>query len=390
MTLKQLGLIAALSGFAAPAAAQWTVTSLHPPQATQSWAHAVRDGKQVVVVVLGNSNRAALWTGTPAWVNLNPSGSNWSEARGLDATGQVGMIDNGGGRAGYWNGSASSWVDLHPHPWGVLGSQANCMEDGYQFGQVGMANGYAAGRWSGTPGSFEYWNPAGSTRSEILGAGGGQQVGYVRFSDLVYRASLWNGSAGSWVDLHPAGATHSQANGVHAGQQVGWWTVSPGPTGGRACLWTGSAASWVDLHPAGAQVSRAEAVHAGVQVGRVSYPGSGSHACLWTGTAASMVDLHVFLPSGFSTSGAYGVWSDTNGLFVVGSGFNASLNRSEALLWTYCYPDCDASGALDVNDYICFQTKFAVGDPYADCDGSGARNVNDYICFQTRFALGCP
>jgi hypothetical protein len=61
-----------------------------------------------------------------------------------------------------------------------------------------------------------------------------------------------------------------------------------------------------------------------------------------------------------------------------------------------CYPNCDGStGAggqptLNVNDYICFQTRFALGDPYADCDQNGLRNVNDYICFQTKFALGCP
>ncbi len=54
-----------------------------------------------------------------------------------------------------------------------------------------------------------------------------------------------------------------------------------------------------------------------------------------------------------------------------------------------CYPDCDGNAALNVNDYICFQTKFALGDPYADCDNNGVRNVNDYICFQTKFALGC-
>ncbi len=54
-----------------------------------------------------------------------------------------------------------------------------------------------------------------------------------------------------------------------------------------------------------------------------------------------------------------------------------------------CYPDCDGNQQLNVNDYICFQTKFALGDPYADCDGNGVRNVNDYICFQTKFALGC-
>jgi hypothetical protein len=54
-----------------------------------------------------------------------------------------------------------------------------------------------------------------------------------------------------------------------------------------------------------------------------------------------------------------------------------------------CYPDCDGNSTLNVNDYICFQTKFALGDPYADCDNNGVRNVNDYICFQTKFALGC-
>ncbi len=54
-----------------------------------------------------------------------------------------------------------------------------------------------------------------------------------------------------------------------------------------------------------------------------------------------------------------------------------------------CYPDCDGSGTLDVGDYICFQTKFALGDPYADCDANGIRNVADFICFQTAFALGC-
>ncbi len=57
---------------------------------------------------------------------------------------------------------------------------------------------------------------------------------------------------------------------------------------------------------------------------------------------------------------------------------------------TLCYPDCDADGQRNVNDVVCFQTKFALGDPYADCDANGVRDVNDYVCFQTRFAMGCP
>src|SRR5690606_13285037 len=57
-----------------------------------------------------------------------------------------------------------------------------------------------------------------------------------------------------------------------------------------------------------------------------------------------------------------------------------------------CYANCDGSTStpiLNVNDFICFQTRFAAGDTAANCDGSTAApllNVNDFICFQTRFA----
>ena len=54
-----------------------------------------------------------------------------------------------------------------------------------------------------------------------------------------------------------------------------------------------------------------------------------------------------------------------------------------------CYPDCDSSGALNIDDFICFQTYFAIGDPYADCDASGGLDIDDFICFQTFYALGC-
>jgi len=52
-----------------------------------------------------------------------------------------------------------------------------------------------------------------------------------------------------------------------------------------------------------------------------------------------------------------------------------------------------AAPALNVNDFLCFQTRFAAGAAYANCDGSTTTlvlNVNDFIWFQTRFASGCP
>ena len=64
----------------------------------------------------------------------------------------------------------------------------------------------------------------------------------------------------------------------------------------------------------------------------------------------------------------------------------------QSLAWmpASCYADCNGDGALNLSDFGCFQTKFAVGDPYADCNGDGVRNLSDFGCFQTKFALGCP
>ena len=55
-----------------------------------------------------------------------------------------------------------------------------------------------------------------------------------------------------------------------------------------------------------------------------------------------------------------------------------------------CYPDCNGDAALNLGDFGCFQTKFALGDPYADCNGDAVLNLGDFGCFQTKFALGCP
>jgi hypothetical protein len=131
------------------------------------------------------------------------------------------------------------------------------------------------------------------------------------------------------VDLSPAGATFSVANKVHSGQQVGYATV-----GGvnRACLWSGTAASLVNLNPAGAAYSYANDVHGGQQVGSARVGGV-NRASLWTGTAASWVDLHAFLPPEFSSSSASGISHDAGVTYVVGSGFNGTTLRDEAVMW---------------------------------------------------------
>ncbi len=55
-----------------------------------------------------------------------------------------------------------------------------------------------------------------------------------------------------------------------------------------------------------------------------------------------------------------------------------------------CYANCDCNAsALDIDDFICFQTRFALADPYADCDADGELTVDDFVCFQTAYAVGC-
>ncbi len=54
-----------------------------------------------------------------------------------------------------------------------------------------------------------------------------------------------------------------------------------------------------------------------------------------------------------------------------------------------CPADCDLDAALTVDDFVCFQTFFALGDGSADCDQDGGLDIDDFVCFQTLFALGC-
>jgi hypothetical protein len=99
-------------------------------------------------------------------------------------------------------------------------------------------------------------------------------------------------------------------------------------------------------------------------------------------------------------------WGWTTTSAGTGVGYSKEWGRSSddgAFWWTQdryplqmavivdqvCAADCDGSGSLNINDFICFQTNFALSDPAADCDANGALNIDDFICYQTVFALGC-
>jgi hypothetical protein len=54
-----------------------------------------------------------------------------------------------------------------------------------------------------------------------------------------------------------------------------------------------------------------------------------------------------------------------------------------------CYANCDGTGGLTANDFICFLTAYNQNAPYADCDGVGGLTANDFICFVTAYNNGC-
>jgi hypothetical protein len=54
-----------------------------------------------------------------------------------------------------------------------------------------------------------------------------------------------------------------------------------------------------------------------------------------------------------------------------------------------CYADCNADGALNIFDFLCFQGKVTTGDPTADCNGDGSINIFDFLCFQGAVTQGC-
>jgi uncharacterized membrane protein len=97
--------------------------------------------------------------------------------------------------------------------------------------------------------------------------------------------------------------------------------------------------------------------------------------------------------TGWTLSAARGVSAD--GRVIAGYGINPA-GRGEGFIADLgapaCYPNCDASTSLpvlNVDDFVCFQARFAAADPYADCNSDTTLNVLDFVCFQQRFAAGC-
>lgn len=54
-----------------------------------------------------------------------------------------------------------------------------------------------------------------------------------------------------------------------------------------------------------------------------------------------------------------------------------------------CIPDFDASGTLDLFDFLAFTNAFNAGDPRADLTGDGLFDLFDFLAFVNAFNTGC-
>lgn len=80
---------------------------------------------------------------------------------------------------------------------------------------------------------------------------------------------------------------------------------------------------------------------------------------------------------------------------VITSPCNQATSQA-AILTPGCYANCDGSTshpALNIYDFLCFQSRFAAGETYANCDGSTTApvlTVADFVCFRNSYIAGCP
>ncbi len=103
------------------------------------------------------------------------------------------------------------------------------------------------------------------------------------------------------------------------------------------------------------------------------------------------IDRGVSYPAGLAFQEPRGV----GGLFPDSVIVGVGTLDGEAVGWimhvNYCpqseYTDCNVDCQLNIEDFICYQTRFALGDPFADCDGDGKLTVDDFVCFYTCFFI---
>ncbi|MBK7403870.1 MAG: hypothetical protein IPJ41_04345 [Phycisphaerales bacterium] len=285
----------------------------------------------------GSDDHAAVWTGlTPDdLIDVHPDGFEASRINATSGAQHVGhTVLNGRIRAGLWtDNSAAGFVSLHPAGMRISYALGTDGEHQVGFGETSQG-AQRAFMWSGDAGSAVSLHPNWATQSEAFDIGGGREVGYV---ETLFGGSggYWEGSADSWTPLQAVGDGFGSTftNCISPdGRQQGGFAVSHLSGVNWAAIWDGSTDTFRSLHPdpslLGSTLLDTDGTY---QVGYII--NFGQFAALWEGTPESYVDLHSVLPDYYTTSHAFEVYTDDEGVWVAGRASNSLRGGWDAIVW---------------------------------------------------------
>jgi uncharacterized membrane protein len=351
--------------------------------------------------------RAFLWTPSAGLRPLpgTPASGTASEASGISADGSI-IVGRLGADA-FRQTMLGAFDTLNPPPGLSGGAPAAITPDGQiAVGRAFLGSAYHAVRWSPQAEDLGLIADGPLSWARAVSADGSVVVG------TAGQALFGPSFAVRWVGTHPPeslgvlpGCGWSEARGVSGDGSVivGYCLTTPAGVSSKAFRWTAQTGmtELPPLHPG----ERAYAWSIS-QDGRLVAGLSGDRSVVWKDGVpydlnalaaqvapsiapfAALADRPIISPDGRAVASADRVLGPS------GTEYHAwMLVLPESFT---CPTNCDGSTAapvLNVNDFLCFQARFAAGDPYANCDQSTTPpelNINDFVCFQSRFAAGCP
>lgn len=330
------------------------------PGGGRSWAWAVSaDGSVIVGAATRNGvERAVRWTAATGIQDLGTLPGHYSAgAVGVSADGTVIAGFSEAGSGGYFpvvwrDGSGIQSLGTRPG-WIYPRASAISADGSFVVGQALAPNGDQPFRWTAASGLQELFPAVPGFDNDIgdVTADGSFVVGRYAFRGYRYSAAGGMEFLGGWTASNNTNAMAVNADGSIVG----------GVMGGHAATWS-SREGWLDLHR--------------------YLPGVGVSLAGWT----VLYEVRALTPDGRTIAGTGNRGGATAEAWIV----------RLPTVGPPCVANCDGTTTepvLNINDFVCFQGKFAAGDPAANCDGSTTSpilTVNDFVCFQSAYAAGCP
>jgi len=338
-------------GAKVPASGGWPISlGLHPNNGTRSSGLGINDLGHII----GEVNQIAF----PGVQSVRPAmhdGASWKILQPQDNNGQAYAINNAGQVAGTFMFQASPSVQ-EPHA-AILG--LTTFKD---LGTLGGKYGIAT-----------------AINSQ------GHVAGLSTLPSGAVRAFAYTGTA--MLDLGTLGGNASEAWGINDSTHVVGWSHNPDGVR-RAFFYDHSTALTEDIGTLGTSSEARDINNTGIIVGHSWVVGQGPHAFARL-PLTGMTDLNDLIPAGTGWTLQYATALNDSGVIVGYGRLNGVLRGFKLTPEPPCAADCDGDGTTTIDDFICFQTLFALGDPAADCDKNGSLSIDDFICFQTLFAIGC-